>query len=136
MNNRIARLAWAVIFVLMVSACASPEVVRRYEGQEKHRSEIVVLYNNPATGVRIYKIDGQELASRLTTWNGSEGVKEVHLLPGTYSVIGLVSAQGGSAFYEKQIQVEAGNRYRMRYENVGNGVVRVFAEKLTPDASP
>ncbi len=136
MNNRIAGLAWVAALVLLVGACASPEVVRRYEGQVKPKSEIAILYNDPATSVRIHRIDGQELASRLTTWNGSEGVREVHLLPGTYLVLGAVSAQGGWALYEKEIRVEAGNRYRMQYENAGNGRVRVFAERLTPDPTP
>jgi len=116
---------------VLLTACDTP-LVRQYEGPVKNKSDIAILYHKQNLGWMINKTDGKSIANGITTWSGSAGVDELHLLPGEHHISGALRVGDRYAYFNIKYDFEAGKEYQLGYkllnEVVGNRVI-IFVKK-------
>ena len=126
--NLMSYVNFLLLFIggVLLTACDTP-LVRQYEGPVKNKSDIAILYHKQNMGWMISETDGKAIANGLTTWSGSAGVDEIHLLPGEHEITGSLRVEDKSAYFRIKYAFEAGKEYQLSYklldEVVGNRVI-------------
>lgn len=131
MNRLLARFPIILVFALSISACDTA-LIRHYEGPQKTNKEISKLFHKSEKGWRVSHIDNKSLVNGFTTWSGSAGVDEIHLLPGQHAVLGQLLLGNRYALFNLKHNFEAGKDYQLGYkllEEVVENRVVIFIEK-------
>jgi len=115
-------MRYIVIFLsILLSGCV---VVKpnfyQYEGSPLAADKESVLYIEDGDNIFIKDLDGVELASPYTTWNGGySAIRAIHVLPGVHTVYGMVSKGGVYNWYKIKYNFVAGKRYRLSAKLTG-----------------
>jgi hypothetical protein len=121
MTKTMQRLV-TIAFIGLLSGCAMSPVFYQYAGSPKPASDESVISFTDSDELFVRDLDGKILADPLTTWNGGYiAVREIHLVPGSHTLVGQVQKGNGFAWYSLTYDFRAGHRYHLAATQSGYG---------------